>query len=327
MPEQDDAIGTESVQAPPDAPPSDAPPEATPPDTPEEPLSEPLEPIWWGGIDVSVGAAASVRVGPARIVAQRRRHEWRVYLERDDESNETGEARARRLARADADDVPNGTPALRASFAESPGRLVVSAAQADRPVVVRPDSPLAIQPGETVTMFVSTPVWIVLTIAQPRRGGAKKGAAGADGEPLLLLEAPSERPTDTWFGPNTRTGELCYATRTSGRLDLDEVPQRPHRIVTPVRIENKAADALEFQRLQVPLPLLAVHRDANGALWTNGVTLTRDSGGDLAAVRVDRSPPRTAAGGVERLAEPRSIVAGNAVVRAFGRLLRGEGVA
>ena len=97
--------------------------------------------------------------------------------------------------------------------------------------------------------------------------------------------------------------------------------------MTPVRIENKAADALEFQRVQVPVPQLALYRDADGALWTNGVTLTRESGGDLAAVRVDAAPPRSRVGGVERLAEPRSVVTGSAVVRAFGRLLKGEGIA
>jgi len=310
----DDATGSTH-----DPVPTDATPEASHP--------EPLESIWWGGVDVAQGAAASVRVGPARIVAQRRAHEWRVYVERDDEWGETRAARARRLTRVDADDVPSGTPILRASFADSPGHIVVNAAQADRPVVVRPESPLAIQAGETVTLFVSTPVWIVLTISRRRPGGKAKGKGAADSETLRLIEVPSERPTDTWFGPNTRTGELCYATRTSGRLDLADVPQRPHRIVTPVRIENKASDALELQRVQVPLPLLAVYRDAHGALWTNGVTLTRDTGGDLAAVRVDGSPPRTTAGGVERLSEPRSVVTGSAVVRAFGRLLRGEGVA
>ncbi|TVR94726.1 MAG: hypothetical protein EA416_03015 [Trueperaceae bacterium] len=310
----DDATGPTHDPVPTDTASADAP-------------TEPLESIWWGGVDVPQGAAASVRVGPARILAQRRAHEWRVYVERDDEWGETREARARRIARADADDMSSDTPVLRASFADSPGHIVVGAAQADRPVVVRPESPLAIQSGETVTLFVSTPVWIALTISRRRPGGKAKGKGGGESESLRLLEVPSERPTDTWFGPNTRTGELCYATRTSGRLDLADVPQRPHRIVTPVRIENKAGDALEFQRVQVPLPLLAVYRDAGGALWTNGVTLTRDSGGDLAAVRVDGSPPRTVAGGVERLSEPRSVVTGSAMVRAFGRLLRGDGTA
>lgn len=288
--------------------------------------SVPVEPIWWGAVDVPSEGAAVLEVGPARIVAHRRAFEWRVYVERDDHWAEARPARARRVVRVDADAVPVDTPALRASFADPPGHLVVHAAQADRAVVVRPESPLAVQAGESVTLFVSTPVWVVLTVSRkrPRTKGKRNET---DTESLRLFEVPAERFTDTWFGPNTRVGELCYATRSSGRLDLADLPQRPHRIVTPVRIDNKAADALEFQRVQVPVPQLAVYRDAAGALWTNGVTLTRENSGDLAAVRVDAAPPRTPAGGIERLSEPRSVVTGSAVVRAFGRLLRGEGAA
>ena len=287
---------------------------------------EPVEPVWWGAVDLPPDGVAVVEVGPARVVAQRRAHEWRVHVERDEQWAESRPARARRLVRADADAVPDATPAMRASFAEPPGHLIASAAQADRPVVARPESPLAVQPGEAVTLYVSTPVWVSLRVAR-RRPRSKGKRSESETETLKLYEAPAERFTDTWFGPNTRVGELCYATRSSGRLDLVDLPQRPHRIVTAVRIENRAGDALEFQRVQVPLPLLAVYRDAAGALWTNGVTLTRESGGDLAAVRVEASPPRTAAGGAERLAEPRSVASGSAVVRAFGRLIRGEGVA
>jgi hypothetical protein len=294
--------------------------------TDNEGSDAPIEAIWWGAVDLPVGAAAVVEVGPARVLAQRRTHEWRVYVERDDHWAEARPARARRLQRTDAEAVPDSTPALRASFADPPGHLVVQVAQSDRPVVVRPESPLAVQAGEAVTLFVSTPVWIAFTVAR-KRPRTKGKRSEADTETLRLYEAPAERFSDTWFGPNTRVGELCYATRSSGRLDLADLPQRPHRIVTPVRIENKATDALEFQRVQVPLPLLAVYRDAEGALWTNGVTLSRESGGDLAAVRVDASPPQTPAGGIERLTEPRSFVTGSAVVRAFGRLLRGEGAA
>lgn len=297
------------------------------PDLPSEP--EPaVDHVWWGAVDLPPGGVAVVEVGPARIVAQRRAQEWRVFVERDEQWAEARPPRARRVTRidADADAVPDATPAMRASFADPPGHLIVHAAQADRPVVARPESPLSVQPGETVTLYVSTPVWVALRVARKRPRG-KGRRDGGDTETLQLFEAPAERFTDTWFGPNTRMGELCYATRSSGRLDLVDLPQRPYRIVTPVRIENKAGDALEFQRVQVPVPLLAVYRDAAGALWTNGVTLTRESGGDLAAVRVDAAPPKTAAGGAERLAEPRSVSTGNVVVRTFGRLLRGEGMA
>ncbi len=281
----------------------------------------PHDPVWWGAIDVPRDGAVRVTAGPTRVWVERRRHDWRVFSDVSPETDD-GEVGAERPRAVAPEDLPELDPRVRFCFADAPERLVVSVAQADRPVVVRPATPLSIGPGERVTLFVSTPTWMVLAVERVRRKRpGPRGTGEAQSEPQRLTEIPLERPSDTWFGPNTVLGELCYATRTAGYLRLEDVPRRPHLVVTPLTIENKADAPLEFERVQVPVPLLGVYVDTVGALWTNTVQLTRETSGDLAAVRVESGVPISARGASERLTKPRSEAGRGSVVRAFSRLL------
>jgi hypothetical protein len=117
----------------------------------------------------------------------------------------------------------------RYSVRQTESQVSLQPALADRPVVSRPEDPLYVPPGESVTLYLSTALWILIELAESDR---------------LLQELPSFRMSDTWFGPSTVDGEFCYATRTAGRVRLENVPRRYHRAVTPLRIRNTAKDAL-----------------------------------------------------------------------------------
>ncbi len=316
-------------------------PERTPeraggtPASPATPVPAPSsrQPLaWWGAVDVARDAIVRVTAGPTQVWVERRRHDWRVFSDATPDPDEaTGDEdapppAAERPRTVDPDDLPEADPRVRFCFADAPERLLVSVAQADRPFVVRPATPVSVGPGERVTLFVSTPTWIVLSVERVVR--ARTGArATNDPSPTRqkLVEFPLERPSDTWFGPSTVIGELCYATRTAGYLRIDDVPREPHLALTPVTIENKAGDPLQFERVRVPLPQLAVYADTTGALWTNAVRLTRESSGDLAAVQVESGVPLGARGASERLTTPRNEAAKGSVVRAFSRLLHFAG--
>ena len=278
---------------------------------------------WWGSVDMPSGGVVRVVAGPTRVWVERRSNDWRVFSAGSDWPDERDACPAERPHEAAAEELEERVPDVRFCFADAPTRLVVSVAQADRPFVVRPETRLSVGPGERVTLYVSTPTWMVLSVERvARKRPGTRHKAEERSEPQRLTELPLERPSDTWFGRNTVAGELCYATRTAGYLRLDEVPRLPHLAITPVTIENKAADPLEFERVQVPVPLLGVYADATGALWTNALSLTRETSGDLAAVKVESGVPTAARGASERLAKPRSEGSKSSVVRAFSRLLQ-----
>lgn len=266
---------------------------------------------WWGDFPAEVGELRRWRVGPATLWAERLEHEWRIWHDQHEDFLATD---LEVSIPAERDEIPEKATTHRFSFERSVGSLSLRPLLADRPVIVKPESPFFVPSGESVTLYVSTPVWLVLQFGKPAQ---------------RLLEFPSFRPSDTWFGPSTREGELCYAAKTAGRLTLEEVPVRPNRALTPVRIRNRAADALFLERLKVPVMYLSIFRDARPEggvhLWTEPITLARESSGDLAGIQLGKTAPPEA-GGAEaaRVAERRQQPEANLALRAFAKLFGGD---
>src|SRR3569832_2052166 len=171
---------------------------------------------------------------------------------------------------------------------------------ADRPVVTRPVVPFYLSGGEEVTVYVSSPLWVrILT------GG------------VFMQEVATQRPSDTWDGPNTREGELCYASETHCRLSLDELPWRPHRAVTPLLLRNRDRRPLLIERLNLPVGYLSLYANEQGALWTQTVTIKREQGSDVLDVGT-ASPAE--AGAARLVCRPRSEPDKGGVIRAFTSL-------
>jgi hypothetical protein len=146
---------------------------------------------------------------------------------------------------------------------------------------------------------VSTPVWLAVLV---------------DG--ATLLDIPVVVPRDTWFGPSTVRGELCYATKVSGRTELGQLPPRPFRALTPVRVRNLGHDAMAVERINIPCPLLPVYGAESGRLWTPALTVEREHGGRHLRIGID-SGITTEAGHVTRLSPPRHEPGEHGLIRVF----------
>jgi hypothetical protein len=199
------------------------------------------------------------------------------------------EADAEVLLDSEARDAADAVDVTRHSFRETEPGIALEPALADRPVVSRPEYPLYVPSGETVTLYLSTALWIRVTLPASGR---------------QLQEVPSFRMSDTWFGPSTVKGTLCYATRTAGRLRRENLPRRRHRALTPLRVENRAADALALERVQLPAPHLALYETPDGALWTQAVEMTHTGETTGADVQVQDETPQEVADGT-RIQDPR----------------------
>jgi hypothetical protein len=260
---------------------------------------DPASSAWWEPFEVPSGQQATLSLGPLVIHLHRGLDQWTLSTEQGKEGDEP--IRAGRTL--DEGGLSAGQYA-RYVLHSPRGQLAFRPALADRPVVVRPRQPVFILPGQQITLYISTPVWIRVEAGDP---------------PRLLQEVPVMRLSDTWFGPSTREGELCYAARTHARHALDELPLRPHRAVTPVRIHNRADSHLPIEKLSLPVPLLSLFGGADGSLWTEGVNLTRTAESELASMKIDPGPPRDAAG-AHLLGGPRRHPERGGLVRAFSGL-------
>ena len=105
------------------------------------------------------------------------------------------------------------------------------------------------------------------------------------------------------------------------RLNRDNLAAAPHLAFTRVLLRNRGDDDLLLERINLPVPELALFVGAGGALWTQTVCLERGADGKLAEVRIEDEPPAEAGPGARRLAEPRAGAAGNVFSRAMSALL------
>lgn len=256
---------------------------------------------WWGDFELASGSAGRWTIGPLRLWVEHHPREWRIACRsvgdpRDDSSGvETGLP----LGQADPE-----AAVARYSFGETGARLTVAPLLADRPVVSRPEVPLFVPPQQSITLYVSSPLWLQL------RGGA---------ESVLLREMPVVRPSDTWSGPLTEEGGLCYHSSTMALTSLDNFPFSPWRAVTPIRLANRAEDTVAVERLSLPVPYLTLFQAPDGTLWTQAVELEHRADAALNQVELGSGAP-TEAAGAQRLAKARSRADRGLLAKAFGSL-------
>ncbi|RMF77300.1 MAG: hypothetical protein D6739_12950 [Nitrospirae bacterium] len=256
---------------------------------------------WWGDFRLPEGATKEWSIGPLRLAVGRELHEWDVRYEWVE--SPVGEVGLSVATAVEA--LPAYDQQERYVCRAGGDRLRLRPVLADRPVISRPVVPLHLLAGEEVTLFVSSPVWLRLAVGEP---------------PRPLTEIAIQRPSDTWFGPSTMEGQLCYDSRSQGRLSLERVPRRPHRAVTRVVVRNAGEDAMRLERLSLPVPYLALFAGVDGRLWTRPVTLVRDRSGEMGTVRIHKRVPEEAGDGAELLSPPRERPDKGSLVRALSAL-------
>lgn len=239
-------------------------------------------PTPWGSFDLDEGARARVECGPLTVWVERRAREWRVAHARDRQAPDGRSG----FGPSEAP-PPEEAESIRFAAGSTGGGLTIQPALADRPIVIRPEQPFALFASEEVVFYFGSPLWLELCAGEP---------------PRQLLELPCVRPSDTWFGPSTREGELCYAALTRARMDLSEIDWGPARALTRVRLVNASPKTLEITRLLVPLGRLGLFVAEDGRHWTEG--LRANVGEDEAECQVEAEAPAEA-GPVSRVREAR----------------------
>lgn len=263
---------------------------------------------WWGTFELGEDHGGRWQIGPCTLWLHRSANEWRVLHRTTADSLASGSEVTVPAPDENLQEVLHaengGWEVSRFSLRQTDPRIALRPALADRPVVVRPEHALYVPSEEEVTLYVSTPLWVQIEL----EASAKQ-----------LHELPAYRPSDTWFGPSTRVGELCYASRTAGRLRLAHLPLRMHRAVTPLLVRNRASDVLHLERVQIPTPYLALYQSANHYLWTQAVTLARAESEEGATVDIKRGAPREVSD-AELVHEPRRMPRRGLMVSTFKAL-------
>lgn len=266
---------------------------------------------WWGDYRVDEGTGGKWEIGPSTLWLLHRTNDWVVVHRPFSDEEEVAHSiiRSTHHVTTSADEImrllkeeSDACNISRYSFKEMESDVSLKPALADRPIISRPEHSLFVPAGESVTLYLSTPLWIQVWLT---------------GSGRRMTEFPSFRMSDTWFGPSTLEGEICYATRTSGRLLRDRIPVRLNRAITPLRIFNSGNDPLQLVRVQLPAPHLSLFQSASNELWTDAVTMTRSDGAQGAEVEIVSGAPEEVKG-AKRIAGPRLTMKKGLFTSTFG---------
>jgi hypothetical protein len=248
----------------------------------------------WGEFEIEVGDCRYWRIGPLGFWLRRQSREWQLAQE-DGDGGEVVVASAGRApsdtakwTRWATDDV---VPPVR-----------VRPIPPDRPIVVRPAQPFRILPRGTARIFVSLPVTVRVELMRP------------DG-PQLLIDLPTVRLSNTWFG-SLFEGRLCYWLSTTARRDNAGQPLGPHEANAPMAFTNASPAELPLEKVALETAHLGIYETPR-MLWTSEVRVTSAAPDEPQRVDVSTGPP-TEAMGAKRLSEPREKRRASLMTRAFG---------
>ena len=228
---------------------------------------------WWGEFTFEHHQQRCWRLGERAIILKRLENEWNSWnVETLTDNNEA-------MVVGDIKDfcpVDDKAKLGRYLQQNTSDKLRILPLLADRSVVARPDTPLTLLAGEKSRLYVSTPIWFSAQILPKEE---------------CLLDLPFWRPSDSWFGPSTRVGQICYAKYTAARVQLDNLEQRPHRAITPITVINNHDQPLTIERINVPVTLLHLYADEAHQLWTTGISVHRERQTDNVALHLDKHAP------------------------------------
>lgn len=266
---------------------------------------------WWGSLKLDPGQGVAWRIGPLSLWIARSDAEWTIA------THSHIQQPLDNTLILDAPEDPAPSPPPEAEMARFVGLGEVSAlwlspACADRAIVVRPETPLRLLPNTSVSLYMSTPLWIQVRINDAR--GALLGAI------------PLYRLSDTWFGPDTTQGALCYASLTLAKLNATDVPRRPGRALTQVTMHNMSDDPLAVERLKLPLPYMALFHDPHDErVWTQSLAVERRHQTPMVDLRLQSGPPTPIKRDAKALAGPRKQEGWRSLTSALSALMPRQG--
>lgn len=230
-------------------------------------------PSFWKSHLLKADETLVLGCGPLTIYVEKREADWLFASHTHEAHDFEIEAEARGSARPEKDSREWTRWPMPADQQELHLRPLMQ----DRPILVRPETPIGLARGSEVRFYVAVPVNVSIEIGSGRA-------------PVQLTSFPTVRLSDTWFG-NTVEGEYCYAHHTPLRRDLENVEQSVHLAVCPVTITNESREPLKIERFCLRVPQLALY-ESQGRLWASTVNVVNRTKDEQAEISFERRAPK-----------------------------------
>ncbi len=199
----------------------------------------------WTPRAIAEGRVLSVCLGASRVWIRRGAHDWLV-------ASETEEGEEERCSVSIAEeDVAAERDWTRWILDDAVEQVRLRPRLPDRPIIVRPETPMCLMPKQSAQFYVGVPIWLSLTF------GVKNEQA---------IDVPTTTLSNSWFGSLTE-GELCYAVKTKARLRREDTRLVANHVIIPLEIRNASKEKLKFERLCLRPQYLDIYQ-GDTRLWT-----------------------------------------------------------
>ena len=223
---------------------------------------------WWGDFDVTHDTKLLLECADLHLQLVCSDKEWLVKYELA--SNET--PHNGKLSYIDIGfDQGEFDKQQRFVFKKLPKQLIIQPALADRPVICWSTTTVMLLPKQEILLYVTIPLWLQLSISSVKKP---------------LIDIPTVRISDTWFGPNTQEGVIGYASRATDQLNADLSENHGLKATIAVKIKNLSNNVLALDKISVPSPNLDLYVDKSGQFWTRRITLIKEQD-DSASLTID----------------------------------------
>ncbi|EKE85268.1 hypothetical protein [Idiomarina xiamenensis] len=152
------------------------------------------------------------------------------------------------------------------------------------PVVVKPTRGIAIPGNSRAQFYTAIPMSLQLFI----------NPAMPHSEPEPVYEMATEPLQQTWFGLNTREGEVCFASADYLRLSPELLDVAAHHVLMELRVVNKESRTLRIDKLNIPVMYLPIYQLSNQQYWSPTVTIINERHSDALKLNYARTIGRKA---------------------------------
>lgn len=227
---------------------------------------------WWGEFAFNQDETKCWRIGDRFIAIKRSEREWTIW--NNESANEINKPVIvnKQKSRESFQDVSFE----RFMVCQTTDTVHVEPSLADRSIIVRPSKPLVVMPFEKIQLYVSTPIWMTISVPNIE---------------TPMSDIPFWRPSDSWFGPSTMSGDICYSKYTDAKVKQEDLEMRSHRASTMVTVTNDQEEPLIIQRLNLPVPSLKTYSNGNGHFWTDQISILQRTEHSKPVSHVKHSPP------------------------------------
>ncbi|KAA3617701.1 MAG: DUF432 domain-containing protein [Calditrichaeota bacterium] len=174
----------------------------------------------------------------------------------------------------------------------------------DLSILVKPESSFNLAINSESNVFVRFPISI-------------KISAISEKETYQLMEIPSVKLSNTWFGTFTE-GEKCYSISSGFRTEIETDDSRQFMVICPIKLKNKSKEDLLVDKICLRTEYISLFMDQT-QLWTDDISITYFGKNEISLVNFTSKKPHILPE-ASLLTKPRSVTKKSISARSFSSI-------